>query len=258
MMARRTTALRIVRGLSRPALALALLCASRSAHAEPRHGFRLAPSVSVAQDFLWAAGGTDVCTQKSQVNLGWSCFRKQGTQYHGTPVEGYRDTVSPGFSLATTRLLLGLDAMPLDQLALGARVGFAFGGSPRTDGGHSFENLHLEARISYWLGQAYPEHGIAPFAFVGGGAAEVDARYPVDVRENRSVPPPPEQLDNPDYQTLDAYKKLGLGFASFGLGGYYGLGPAGGILLAGKGMMMFPDSGFVAELELGYAVGLGL
>lgn len=239
------------------ALPIAFLCASRSARAEPRHGVRLAPSLSVAQDFLWA-GGTDVCTEKSQLELGWSCFRQQGSQYHGTPVEGFKDTVSPGFTPATTRLLLGLDVVPIDPLALGFRLGYAFGGSPRTDGGHRFHSLHLEGRVSYWLGQAYPRHGIAPFAFAGGGVAEVDAHYPVDVKEDRSVPPPPEQLDNPDRQTLDVYKKLGTGFGSVGLGGYYGFGPAGGILLAAKGMFLFPSSGFVAELELGYAVGLDL
>jgi len=246
-----------VRGALLAALPIALLFASRSAHAEPSHGVRLAPSLSLAQDFLWA-GGTDVCTEKSQVNYGWSCFRKQGTQYHGTPVEGFKDSVSSGFGMATTRLLLGLDVMPLDQLGLGVRMGYAFGGSPRTDGGHRFLHLHLEGRVSYWLGEAYPEHGIAPFAFAGGGVGEVDERYPVDVNEDRSVPPPPGQLDNPDYQTLDVYKKLGKGFASFGVGGYYGFGPGGGILLSGKGMLLFPSSGFAAELELGYAVGLGL
>lgn len=240
-------------------LVVALLFSARSAHAEPgsRHGVRLAPSFSVAQDFLWA-GGTDVCTEKSQVKLGWSCFRRQGTQYHGTPIEGFKDKVSAGFAPATTRVLLGLDVLPLEQLGLGVRLGYAFGGSPRTDGGHGFQSLHLEARVSYWLGQAYPEHGIAPFAFVGGGVGEVDARYSVDVRENTSVPPPPEQLDNPNYQTLDAYKKLGVGFGSFGVGGYYGFGASGGILVSAKGMLMFPSSGFVGELELGYAVGLGL
>lgn len=247
----------LFRGLLLPALLVASVCASRSARAEPGHGFRLAPNISIAQDFVWA-GGTDVCTEKSQVQLGWSCFRKQGTQYHGTPVQGYRDRVSPGFAPATTRLLLGVDFLPLQQLGLGVRVGYAVGGSPRADGGHGFESLHLEARVAYWLGQAYPEHGFAPFAFVGAGAGEVDAHYSVDIREDRSVQPPPEQLDNPDYQTLDVYKRLGHGFASVGVGAFYGFGASGGILLSARDMLLFPSSGNAAELELGYAVGLGI
>lgn len=245
------------RSLLSAALLVACAGASRTACAEPAHGLRLAPSLSIAQDIVWA-GGTDVCTQKSQVELGWSCFRRQGTQYHGTPVEGSWDTVTPGFAVATTRLLLGVDFLPLEQLALGVRVGYAFGGSPRTDGGHRFQSLHLEARVAYWLGQAYPTRGIAPFAFVGAGAGEVDAHYSVDVRENRAVPPPPEQLDNPDSQTLDAYKRLGTGFASAGVGAFYGFGASGGVMLSGRGMLLFPSSGTAVELELGYAVGLGI
>ena len=46
------------------------------------------------------------------------------------------------------------------------------------------------------------------------------------------------------------------GFASVGVGGYYGFGPAGGVMLSGRGMLLFPSSGSAMELELGYAIGL--
>lgn len=254
-MRRLSTSRALARSLIRAALFGAVLCASRTAFAESRGGVRFAPSLSLAQDFAWT-GGTDLCTEKSQVQLDWSCFRQQGTQYHGTPVQGVKDTVSAGFGLATTRVLIGLDVLPLEHVGLGLRAGYAFGGSPRTDGGRRFFPFHIELRASYWLSDAYPERGLAPFAFVGGGFAEVDSKHPVEVVEDRSVPPPPEQLDNKDRQTLDAWKKLGTGFGSFGVGGFYGIGRGGGILLAGKGMLLFPSTGFAAELELGYAVGL--
>ena len=88
------------------------------------------------------------------------------------------------------------------------------------DGGKAFLPVHAELRGQYWLSdQAFPAT-FSGFVFVSGGIAQIDAQGTARVTEDRSVPPPPAQLDNPDEQTLTVYKKMGLSFAAIGAGVY--------------------------------------
>ncbi len=247
-----------VTGTAAFAVAVALLLAPAAARAEgpARSPWAVVPSVSLAQDVAWI-GGSDVCTEKSQLSLDWACFRPSGTQYHGTPVDGVKDNVGAGFALATARILLGADVTPLAGLTTGVRLGYAFRGGPRPDGGDSFLPVHAELRAAWWpLGPAWQVGKLQPYLLVSGGLAEIDAHASVTVQEDRTVLPPPEQLDNPDSQTLDAYKKLGRGFAGGGLGAYYGFDEVGGVFVDARALFMFPSSGNAAELELGWALPL--
>ena len=200
--------------------------------------------------------GTDVCSQSNQLDAGFSCFRSDGNQYLGIPQPGVRNVIAGELTLATTRIALGADLKVADQVSIGLRAGYAIlGGAPRVTGAKPFFPFHGEARAAYWLSSAYAT-SVAPFLFAAGGVAQVDAKNTVTVVEDRSVPPPPNQLDNPDSQDLDAYRKMGLGFAGAGMGLYIPFGSANGLTTELRFLFLFPDTGFVLGGAIGYALGL--
>ncbi len=214
-------------------------------------------SLSLEQD-LAVVGGTDVCSPQSQLDKGFSCFRQDGVQYHGTPVQGAGDHIGGGLAPATTRLLLGSELMLGQRFSVGIRLGYVLrGGGPQPDGGRRFLPLHAEARVSYFLSSGGMNGGgFVPFVFLGGGIAQVDVNKSVPVLENRNVPPPANQIDNPPAQMLDAWKKSGAAFAALGGGVYWELGHDNGVLADLKLMQLFPSSGTAVSLSLGYTLGL--
>lgn len=214
-------------------------------------------NLSLEQDFAFV-GGDDVCSPKSQVEKGFSCFRADGVQYHGTPLPGQGGHIGNGLAPATTRVLLGSDVLLGERFSIGIRLGYVLrGGSPQSDGGKRFFPLHAEARFAYYFSQGgLNGGGLVPFAYAAGGLAQVDAKKSVPVVENRNVPPPPNQIDNPPGQQLDAWKKAGMSFAALGGGVYWELGHDNGILAELKFMQLFPSSGTAASLSLGYTIGL--
>ena len=195
--------------------------------------------------------GTDVCSQSSQLEAGFVCFRSDGNQYLGTPQPGVRNVIAGELTLATTRIALGADLKIADQVSLGLRAGYVIlGGAPSVTGRKSFFPFHAEARAAYWLSSAYTK-SIAPFLFAAGGVAQVDAKNTVTVVE--SVPPPPNQ---PASEDLDAYKQMGLLFAGAGMGLYVPFGLTHGLTAELRFSFLFPDTGFVSGAALGYSLGL--
>jgi hypothetical protein len=144
-------------------------------------------------------------------------------------------------------------------LVLGVRLGYVLrGGGPRADGAdtHPFLPFHIEGRLAYWFGSdVFSTNGFRPFIFASAGAAQVDTRFSVVVHEDPTIPPPPSQIDNPPAQALDAYRRMGQGFAGGGLGLMYAFTPGAGIVLDAKYLRMFPTPGNVLSPELGFALG---
>ena len=110
--------------------------------------------------------------------------------------------------------------------------------------------------------------------FAGGGMAQVDAKVPVTVYDCSSgtdldgnafdqancaaaVPPPngPVQGRVPQ-KKLDAWKKLGQGFAAAGGGVVFAFKEQIGVQLNVNGMYMLGSSGPVIEPSLGFVYGL--
>jgi hypothetical protein len=215
-------------------------------------------TLTAEQDFTYGAGN-DVCGIQQQVNGGYSCFRASGSQYHGTPIAGADDYVSSGIAVATTRLHLGIDRVLVGGLVLGARFGVVLrGGGPRPDGdgAHAFLPIHAEGRLAYWFGKdVFATSGFRSFLFAAGGLAQIDTRYQVWVHENLKVRPPAGQLDNPANQQLDAYRRMGQGFAGGGAGLMYAFTPGSGLFVDVKAMALFPTMGFALAPEAGFAVG---
>jgi hypothetical protein len=197
-------------------------------------------------------GGTDVCTRQSQDSDRFYCFRQDGVQYQGTPVLGQFDKIDSGLVVGTTRALAGADYVVADAISVGGSLGYAFlGAGPRPRGGSAFFPVHVEARGAYWLlGAPFDTQGFALDAFVLAGVAQVDAKKVVPVIED-----PAGGSGEPAQQKLDAWKRLGRGFAGAGAGAWYGFGRAGALLEL-RALYLFPGSGLVLSPGIGAAIGL--
>ncbi len=232
------------------ACALLWHSASQAASDAPARVWTL--RLGVAEDIAFI-GGEDVCTGASQLNDGFSCFRSSGSQYHGTPLPGQRDKINSGLALAATRALVGADWVLAPWLGVGAEAGLVlFGAGPTPDGGKAFLPVHAAGRVLLFPTQrATDREGLVPYVLISGGVRQVDAKQSVSVVEDPNAPPPPNQPDNPPIQDLDAYKKMGSGFA--GLGGGARLGLGSGFDIAGELslLQLFPSSGTTLSLAMG-------
>ena len=239
-------------------LAAALVLVPPSASAEESDRLPRWVMGSLRQDFAWLDGNA-VCSPASQAAGDFACFRSNDTQYLGTPNPADAARVR-GLSVATTRVLVGYQQFVTRALSLAGWAGVAVrGGGPKPLGedAHAFLPLHLEAQLSVWpWGPPLQVGRPRPFALVGGGLAQVDAQAKIRVREDRSAPAAPSQLDNPDEQTLTAYRKAGTGFASAGLGVACALSRHWVLRAALTGLVSFPAPGIGAGLEAGIAFDL--
>jgi hypothetical protein len=186
--------------------------------------------------------GDDVCSLQSRDEGSFACFAAEGGEYRGEPPAGAGGKVKPGFSQATSRALLSAEYFVFSKLSLAVRAGLAFGGAPPA-AGRGFLPLHAEGRVAGWLPLDLP---VRPYAFVGAGAAQVDAQLPVKVWDGAA---PGQEL------VVDAHRRMGRNFASSGVGA---LIPLGRLAIRGDvaAMTLFPTRGFALEPSLGVAYGL--
>lgn len=221
-------------------------------------------SLGFIQDVLFVAG-SDVCTQKSQIDSGFTCLRASGSQYHGTPLpkKGGDASFTPAF--ASTRVSLATYIPLGGPLSAGLRMAYAFAGQgPQADGGKKYIFYQAEALGAYWLtGRAFSTKQIGAFLQLSGGIAEIDGSTKVTVNETPTVfqspggvVPPSSQLDNPPTQTLDAWKKTGSGFVSAGIGTFLPFGAASGLLADLRFSVMLPTSGLAMSLGVSGVLGL--
>lgn len=212
----------------------------------------------VQGDLAFLDGG-DPCSRESQSELRYACFRADREQYLGAPEPG--TPADFALSYGTTRIALHIERPIIDNVTLGGRFGFAFGGGPTPARGPAFLPLHLEARIAYFIGKPLSaERGVRGVVSVMGGLAQVDAFRSVAVREcgadSKVACTPATNLQpggpNPQVQSLEAYKKLGQGFIGLGLGAYYSFLPASGVLLELRIMQLFPGTGTTFSPSLSY------
>jgi hypothetical protein len=225
-------------------------------------------------------GGQNVCGQDG----GYECYTAGSSSepYGGPPYPG--TGIAKGLAMGTHRILVSYDRAFTPNIMAGLRLGFAlFGGPPAiTDFGErdttaddkkiNFLPIHAEARVSYWFGRgALGKKGLRPYVFVGGGMAQVDAKVPVTVYDC-SVPyrdgtPITDEKDcekggmatnqkGLQQKKLDAWKKLGQGFAEAGGGGVFAFTPNLGVQANVNFMYMLGSSGLVIEPSLGFVYGL--
>ncbi len=238
-----------------------------------------------AQDIA-IIGGSNVCSANSQANNGFACYATGTTDqpYNGEPYPGAG--IASGTVVATHRILVSFDRAFSPNVTLGGRAGFAFGGGPPAgkvvggSAGTSFLPAHLEARLAYWFGKgALSKKGLRPYAHVGGGLAQVDAKVKVTVRECGGLKDDGKDPNAPGYlcslgqpgvasdqygsydpnnlptQQLDAWKKMGQGFLTAGGGVVYAFNEKLGAQLNVNLMLMVPTTGIVIQPSLGVVYG---
>lgn len=225
-------------------------------------------SVGVQLDMLIVKGASEVCTLTSEAASSYACFTP-GTshQFFGTPSQ-YAETnrVQGGFAYGDVRILAGYDRQLVKSLPLsiGARVGFAIGGSPTPDnvpnganGALGFLPLHAELRASYhFLGSMMEDKKLRPYVFVAPiGFAQVNASVPVtvcgqpfpgDTAPTKSCPGGAGYLYD-----LNAYQITGRNFSGLGVGTTFGITPLFGLYAEAKVMFMWPTFGVVISPTLG-------
>jgi hypothetical protein len=222
-------------------------------------------SLGLIQDVLFVSG-SDVCSQKSQIENGFTCLRSTGSQYHGTPLPKQGGDISFTPSLSSTRVSLASYVPLSGPISAGVRMAYAAGQGPQADGGKSFVFYQAEALGAYWFtGDAFSTKQVGAFLQVSGGVAENDASAKVKVTETPTivhtrgqggVVPPASQLDNPPTQTLDAWKKTGSGFVAFGIGTFLPFASASGLLADLRFDVMLPTTGLAVSLGVSGVLGL--
>jgi hypothetical protein len=210
-------------------------------------------SLGVQQDFLLLPSATGVCDG----GTGYDCFFEDPeTFYEEVPADRKNgedgNEVAGGFKRATLRVLIGYDRMLTDNIALGARVGFAFGGGPMTpDGGVAFFPVHGEGRATYFFGERpMGRAGLRGFVHLSGGVAQVDAKELVVVYLNE------QDRIRDERTTLAAWRKSGTGFAALGGGLMYAIAPNIGPYFDLRLMQLLGLSGTAVSPQLGFALGL--
>lgn len=199
-------------------------------------------------DFLSYSQVNRVCSGADQ----YQCFL-QGQSYGGSIYDGSGNQVQGGVGLATKRVLVGYEALLGANVTLGARIGFAFGGSPTatTGSGTAFFPFHAELRGDYWFGsEPFATGGVRPYVGLSAGLAELDGHVTVEYYQ-----------DAAGYQQnqkgkLDAWRKTGKGFAGLQLGLAYGIGTQQELLLELRLLQMFGAGATGGALSFGYGFGL--
>ena len=152
-----------------------------------------------------------------------------------------------GFVPANFRIALSFDYAATKNLLVGARVGFVintYDGQAAKNEGKTFAPIHLEARGTWVFGEdPFAKAGLAPYAMLGAGVAETDAKVTVAVAPAKGSP-----------QNYTAWDISGPGFFSIGAGVRFAFTPRVA-LLAGPRLNVAFGSG-ATLLSIGPEVGL--
>jgi hypothetical protein len=207
------------------------------------------------------------CSADARKSDNFVCFNGSQT-FNDTVSNGAPGKIGGGFTLATMRVMASYERL-FGPLGLEGRLGFAFNGGQKPQGGSAFLPIHVEARAKWWLRgtAAFEKPGFRPWLHVGGGIAQVDTKVNVDVVDCNTAPNA-EQFGScqsaSDPQTarafngttkithLQAVKQYGQAFAALGGGLMYAVGINHGAVLNLNVMIPFPSVGFVFEPSIGY------
>ncbi len=245
------------------------LCEEPKEKAEVKHHWI---SVGFQQDLLGYAKTPQICNGGGD----YLCLFAGNIEYGAIPDPGNGNAIGKGgFGIATQRVMLGYEYQLQMGLALGARVGFAFGGAPESVD-HKFMPVHAEARVGY--SKRIGKSPLVPYLFLSGGMMEVDGKLTVPLTQSQdqcrrpdgtlgggACPPPPEDSPNqamgetlPGFTAptnVDAWRWAGNGFAAGGLGTRILFTGGFGPYLEARMGYAFPTAAPVIGLQGGLAAG---
>jgi hypothetical protein len=207
-------------------------------------------SLAFSPDLTVLSNVSDACSAAAQQDETMSCFFKGDVQYTGTPVQGNGNTMKGGVGLGSMRVLAGYDRLIGTSVTLGTRLGFAFNGAPKGNGGKTFIPVHAEARGAYWLGSdPFARAGVRPYVVANAGLADTTAKLSTEVLEDNGS-------GGFSKFKLEVYKTAGPYFAGAGIGVQYAVSPEAAMVIEVAGRALFPDFAPVIAPSLGFAYGL--
>jgi hypothetical protein len=205
-------------------------------------------SLSFQQDMLIYGATTGVCSGGNQ----YQCFLGNES-FTGEIYEGAGNQLQSGVGFATRRILVGYDRRFGENITLGARLGFAFGGSPKatTPNATEFLPLHAELRASYWLGdKPFAGDGLRPYLGLAGGIAEVDGHVVVEYFASQ------QGATDGNKGKLDAWRKTGNTMVALHAGAAYAFTPDHALLIELRLLQMLGATATGLAFNLGYTFGL--
>jgi hypothetical protein len=217
-------------------------------------------------DLMVLQGTEDVCSLAIDAGEGESvnyyCYYADDTggTFAGTPLNAKNtNSLQGGMAFAGVRFLAGYDYVFPFGLGLGARLGYAVGGSPdpgdkEIDGRvnpQPFMPFHGEVRGSYFF-RMDAEDGFRPFVFLNGGIANMAAGVDVSVcdqdtsDEDHEAGKSCNDRDGTPGATraVEAHQVAGQGFIGVGGGLQYAIIENFGVQLDVKMMFMVPTFAF--------------
>jgi len=212
----------------------------------------------VGWDLALGKSGTGVCGNKTADGKDhYDCY-SGSDPYKGVANDYYAGTTGGGIVPATIRVMASFDRW-FGRVGAGARVGFAFNGTPK-----DFNPIHLEARVAYALRAEPMTKRFRPYLGIAAGMGRDDAATkttivdsPVEATAAACQTKTPDQLAAGDTagavsKKLDAYRTGSAVFFGPTIGAVYALANDSGIQLNLN--FMLPDGVF--QPSLGYVLGL--
>ena len=191
---------------------------------------------------------TGVCIAAAQ----YQCFL-QGQSYDGPVYRESGNQLQGGVGFATKRILVGYERLFGSNLSAGLKLGFAFGGSPKatTGSGTAFLPVHVEARGSYWLGEApFAKAGLRPYVGLAAGVAEVDGHVTVEYYQDAAG------YAQGAKGKLDAWRKTGNSFVGLHGGAAYAFSREQQLFVELRVLQMLGATALGGAVSVGYGFGL--
>ncbi len=249
------------------------LCAMEEDYSDKSKFKRFMVGLNIAQDLWLSSASSNVCGAAKAANGDYNCYNEGSSHINVSsnpaltnyvPSQAYSSgNVKTTLLPATTRILASLDYALTPVISVGTRLGLAINTPPPTihyAGGAPSQNKnffapHVELRANYWF-VPLDQPGFHPYVGVSAGAAEVDAKVTVTAYY---IPQSGDtcQKYGGKYcaKKLDAWRKMGQGFAGLNFGGLMKFGSRHNVVLNVNALYMLPSTGIVLEPSLGYLFG---
>ena len=215
---------------------------------------RLWIGASIEGDVAFVSSASDVCllTSKGVSLTAYRCTDGGNPFPSNIAIDneirkGVDDQVQSGLSLANARFLVAVDAALDDHWLLGGRLGVATATYPVHGATDAFGKLHVEARVTYVIGEhPLATAALAPVLVLGTGLAEHSTAVSVKVALTSVTA---GSTVTTSTGSVSAWKVAGPGFVSTGIGLRWTASPGFALTFLPKATLAFGSGSPMALLS---------